>query len=275
MYRILAMLLGLLLMGHLQGQDRHATVTLSDGKVLAGKVVAMDLATLQLLVGEEVVTLAAADIKTCQFDDGATPVSSDAGGGQPPPVAAAHAPETKVTATPPPTGAAGEARVRLPLPDPVVEGQDDAPVPHDLRRSRLRGRLELLDQAYPWLVPTEPIQWISIGLLLFAFLSLTVHVSTSVVGAEVNAAGRCMALAAWYLLTTLLQVALVPAVQLATCIMLIANPALALFWLRNLFGLTRGASVIAYAVQLGFVLLGYGVLELVTSLLGSIGASHA
>ena len=139
----------------------------------------------------------------------------------------------------------------------------------------MRGRLELLDQAYPWLVPTEPIQWISIGLLLFAFLSLIVHVSTSVVGAEVNAAGRCMALAAWYLLTTLLQVALVPAVQLATCIMLIANPALALFWLRNLFGLTRGASVIAYAVQLGFVLLGYGVLELVTSLLGSIGASHA
>ncbi len=75
--------------------------------------------------------------------------------------------------------------------------------------------------------------------------------------------------------TTLLQVALVPTLQLSTFVMLIANPALALFWLRSLFDLTRGAAVIAFAVQLGFVLLGYGVLELVTALLGSINGGHA
>ncbi len=145
-------------------------------------------------------------------------------------------------------------------------------IPHDLRgRSLLRLRLEVVDAAFPWLVPTAPTQWISIGLLLFVSLCLVIHLSTRVSGADGVALGRSMALASWYMVTGLVQMALVPASQFSTGVMLLANPAVALFWLCTLFGLSRGASVVAFAVQLGFVVLGYGVLELVTSLLGSIG----
>jgi hypothetical protein len=33
---------------------------------------------------------------------------------------------------------------------------------------------------------------------------------------------------------------------------------------------SRGGAMVAFAVQLGFLVLGYGLLEMVTSLLGSI-----
>lgn len=274
MSRALVLLLGFLLLSSIRAQDpapvaaprdRQVTVTLNDGKVVQGKVVAMDLASLQVESGEFVVTIPAADIRTCHFDDGTGTMHEVTLPAQPP------VPEAKA-----PAKAADPApRARLPLQDPVAGELDPASIPHDLRRSRWRSRLADLDERYPWLVPAAPMQWLSIGLLLFACLSLVVHLSTSVVGAEANAAGRCMALAAWYMVTTLLQVALVPTLQLSTFVMLIANPALALFWLRSLFDLTRGAAVIAFAVQLGFVLLGYGVLELVTALLGSINGGHA
>lgn len=270
MTRLLLVLLWLVLAVQLpaQAQDpaqahRHAKVTTNDGKVVVGVVLAMDLASLELQVGDDVVRIAASDIRTCHFD----------GAGDAAPAAPVVAAKAGSTAKPV-AKVAEPVRVRTPPPAPEVDGQEESPLPHDLRKSRLRTRLDLLDEAYPWLVPAAPVQWFSIGLLLFACWSLVVHLSTSVVGDESVAAGRCMALAAWYLLTTFLQVAMVPAAQLSTFIMLIANPALALFWLRNLFDLTRGAAMIAFAVQLGFVLLGYGVLELVTALLGSIGASQ-
>ena len=54
-------------------------------------------------------------------------------------------------------------------------------------------------------------------------------------------------------------------------LMLLLNTTLALFWLRALFGLSRGGTVIALLVQLGFAAVGWGVLELVTALLASVG----
>lgn len=255
MSRLLVLLVALFLWSNARGQDRSATVTRTDGKVFAGRVVAMDLGHLQLQVGDEVLTIAAEDIRTCHFDYGSA------------------AAKPAAAATPPPKRDQ-RPKVALPLPDPVVVGQDEPPPPHDLRRSRFRARLEVLDEAYPWLVPTEPIQWFSIGLLLFTALSLVVHLSARVVGSEIDEVTRCMALSGWYMLTAVLQMAMVPASQLGTFVMLLANPACALFAMRNLFGLSRGAAVIAFAVQLGFLLLGFGVLELVTSLLGSIGTGQ-
>lgn len=271
MVRLLLVLLCLVLTGQVSAQTqdpaqarRHAKVTTNDGKVVAGLVLAMDLTSLQLQVGADVLTIAASDIRTCHFD----------GDGEAPPAAPAGVVAKPVAPAKPTAKVVDPARGRVsPLP-PDADGQQEEAVPHDLRKSLLRARVDLLDEEYPWLVPAAPVQWFSIGLLLFACVSLVVHLSTSVVGAEGAGAGRCMALAAWYLLTTFLQVGMVPTAQLSTFIMLIANPALALFWLRNLFDLTRGAAMIAFAVQLGFVLLGYGVLELVTALLGSIGASQ-
>ncbi len=279
MLRLVVLLLGLLVLGPLRAQDRQAKVTTNTGNVVVGKVVAMDLDGLQIQVGEQLVTIAAADIRTCQFDD-SSPRSSVEQSPRPdaaPTVAPAPAPSAAPGGAPP--AAAGEAarpmRVRLPLPDAEVEGQDQSSKALPTRQSRLRARIAVIDEAYPWLVPTEPMQWLSVALLLFACVSLVVHLSVSVVGAENNAAGRSMAMAVWYIVTAFLQVALVPSIQLATFVMLILNPALALFWMRNLFAMTRGGALVAFAVQLGFLLLGYGVLEMVTSLLGSIGVGHS
>ncbi len=270
MLRLVVLLLGLLVLGPLRAQERQAKVTTNTGRVVAGKVVAMDLDGLQIQVGEQLVTIAASDIRTCQFDDAS---SASAVESAPRSDAAAS---TAPSAVPPvvPIQTDRPIRVRLPLPDAEVEGQDRASTPFPTRQTRLRARIAIVDEAYPWLVPTEPMQWLSVALLMFACLSLVVHLSVSVVGAENNAAGRAMAMAVWYLVTAFLQVALVPSAQLATFVMLVLNPALALFWLRNLFAMTRGGAMVAFAVQLGFLLLGYGVLELVTSLLGSIGVGH-
>ncbi|MBL8750460.1 MAG: hypothetical protein JNK78_14955 [Planctomycetes bacterium] len=270
MLRLVVLLLGLLVLGPLRAQERQAKVTTNTGRVVAGKVVAMDLDGLQIQVGEQLVTIAASDIRTCQFDDAS---SASAVESAPRSDAAAS---TAPSAVPPvvPIQTDRPIRVRLPLPDAEVEGQDRASTPFPTRQTRLRARIAIVDEAYPWLVPTEPMQWLSVALLMFACLSLVVHLSVSVVGAENNAAGRAMAMAVWYLVTAFLQVALVPSAQLATFVMLVLNPALALFWLRNLFAMTRGGAMVAFAVQLGFLLLGYGVLELITSLLGSIGVGH-
>lgn len=84
-----------------------------------------------------------------------------------------------------------------------------------------------------------------------------------------------MLITLWYMLSGFLQVAMVPVLHVTTVVMLIGNTAVALFLLRGLFGMTRGAAVLAFAVQLGFVLLGYGILQLVDALLKSVGSSAA
>ena len=270
MFRIVAVLLVFLAGVGLRAQERPATVVMEDGRELAGTVVAIDLGALQLRVGEEVLTLATGQIRSCKFqgiETAAAPAPESAPvPAQPATQEPAAAPAAAGTQRPP----VRAARVHLPLPDPIVPG-DEVAVPHDLRhRSHFMARLHAIDAAFPWLVPTDPTQWISLSLLLFACLSLVVHMSVTVIGAETPAFGRSMGLAFWYQLTGLLQMLMVPSAHVATFSMLIGNTAMALFWLRNLFGVSRGGAMIAFAVQLGFVVLGYGVLELVTALLGSI-----
>jgi hypothetical protein len=134
----------------------------------------------------------------------------------------------------------------------------------------LRSRLSSLDEAYPWLQPTAPMQWLSIGLLLAILLSLTVHGSVKVAGSEAATLPRSACLGVWYLFSTFVQVAMVPANSLTVVLMLLANPTVALFLMSSLFGLSRVGAIIALAVQLGFAVIGFGALELVTAVLGSI-----
>jgi len=278
MLRIVVMLVVFLAGTMLHAQERPATVVLDDGRVLAGTVVGIDLGTLQLRVDGEVLSLATADIQSCKFEGDETAAApttpqANAAPAEGTVVAAPDAddvPAAGKTVTAVAQPKARTPRTRGPLPDPVVPG-DPTSVPHDLRyRSRLAARLHVIDANFPWLVPTEPAQWISLGLLLFACLSLVVHMSVSVVGAEAPGFGRSMLIALWYELTAFLQMAMVPSAHVATFSMLIGNTAMALFWLRNLFGVSRGGAMVAFAVQLGFLVLGYGLLEMVTSLLGSI-----
>lgn len=281
----------------LPAQERAATVVLNDGQVLEGTVLEIQLGSMRMRVGDEVFTIATADVQSCRFAEppasgadgeaqgeaqgGAQEPASNAQGQQPAPAAPqgegapAPAPAGEVAAPPragetAPSAAAPRTQpTNRPVPAKPRAAVADQPAVKR-PRSHAAARLEAIGEVYPWLVPSEPTQWISIGLLVFACLSLVVHLSVCVVGAESASFGRSMALALWYELTGLLQFALVPPVHVATFSMLIGNTALALFWLRQLFAVSRGGAVVAFAVQLGFAVLGYGVLELVTSLLASI-----
>lgn len=67
------------------------------------------------------------------------------------------------------------------------------------------------------------------------------------------------------------QVAMVPASDLSVVLMILINTSLSLFALCTLFGLARLNAVVALTVQLGFGVLVFGILELVTALFGSVG----
>lgn len=273
MTRFLSMLFVLLVACLAPAQERRATVQLDDGKVLTGTVLAMDLTTLQMQVGHEVMTLPATRIKSCRFDveeggENAAPPTATA------PIAnEAREAELEPVAAPEAEKAPTKPRItwKRPLPDPV-DPEATAELPHDERRqTRLRARIEALDRAYPWLEPTAPAQWISLGLLLAIASTLVVHLSVRFAGAEASGLGRCFGLTVWYLLTGFLQLAMVPVNDLSVTLMLLANTTMALFWVGALFALPRINALIAFAIQLGFVALGYGVLELVNALLGSVG----
>ena len=282
MLRLLLLVLAGLLASPLGAQEKRATVQLENGEVLVGRVLAMDLATLKLQVGHEVHTLAATSFRSCRIEA----MPSAEGEGSPAAEPASVEPAPAATAVPPSraTGdvvqdpapaAATKPRITWqgPLPDPV-DPEAEAALPHDLRhRSRWRARLEIVDEAYPWLAPTAPSQWVSLGLLLTVSLSLVVYLSVRVAGAEAASLGSSLVLALWYMVTTVVQAALVPVNNASVALMLLANPTFALFGMSAMFGLPRSGAVIAYAIQLGFVVLGYGVLELVNALLASIGAT--
>lgn len=268
-------------------QDREATVELDDGKVVVGKVLAMDLRTLQLQVDGAPLAVEAARIRSCRFrplEPAGEPAEGESADGaaalapqEPAAGSTASAPADPAELAVPAAGSAAPGKPRItwrgPLQDPV-DPEAAAQLPHDLRTSRLRGRLEALDQAYPWLAPTAPAQWFSLGLILMIGATLVVQLSVRVAGAEIPSLGRCFGVAAWYLLTTFLQVAGVAVSDLTVVLMLLANTSLALFWLVALFELPRLNALVAFAIQLGFVGLGWGVLELITAVLGSIGV-HA
>jgi hypothetical protein len=308
MLRIVAALIVFLAGVALRAQEQAAKVVMDDGRVLEGTVVAIELGSMQLRVGNEVLTLSTAQVRSCTMAEKGeeeAPASQEPpkptetqSNDVPPPAApavepapapavvperpaeatvapTAGAPEgaAAAEATPAPPGTKPSRASPRPLPAPIAK---DASTPIDERpQSLLKRRLHAVDAVFPWLVPTVPTQWLSVGLLLFALLSLVVHISVRVAGAETATFGRSMAVSLWYLLSGFLQMAMVPSVHVATFSMLIGNTALALFWLRNLFGLSRGGAMVALAVQLGFAVLAYGVLELVTSLLASIGTLPA
>jgi hypothetical protein len=250
-------------------QQRHATVQLEDGRTLDGVVLSMDLSQLQLEVGGVVQTLATAQIRSCRFREVGSAAAAPPEGG------AAEADAGALPAVPPTPRRPGW--VTLEEPQEVLRAAqfDPEAQPLDLRRRSLfRQRLEAIDEAYPWLCPAAPSQWASLGLSLFTLLTLVIYFSVKITGQELASMPRSMVLTVWYLLTGALQFGLVPALDIATVAILFGNTAFALFWLRALFGITRGAALLAYVVQVGCIVLGLGVLELADSILRSIGTTQ-
>jgi hypothetical protein len=290
------------LLAPLEAQERHAAVLLDDGRRLEGRVLEMDLEQLAIEVDGKVVRVPASSIRSCRFRDGDDPASravledekanaaaSKPAAGKPeagsaadvkaPATAAADpaaAPEAG-TAAPEaaPEAPPGPAEPKIswsgPLQDPIDPGSPQN-VPVDMRhRFHLKRRIEALDRAYPWLAPAAPSQWISLGLLLLVGSGLIVHMSVHICGGERPRLGRSVGLGIWYLLTAFAQVAMVPVNDLSVSVMVLFNGSVSLFWLCLLFGLTRGQAIVAQVVQLGFGALVFAILELVTSLLGSMG----
>lgn len=289
----------LCLLASAAAQERHATVTTLAGRTVAGRVVAMNLEAIELEVDGATIRIPATDMRSCRF----APAGEQPAGEQPageshgddvpadvPPAvqeptggsaAAAAGPAgagaggttAPDPAAPPPARKSPQVSWTRPLPDPV-DPTSTASLPFDLRhRSLLRARIAALDEAYPWLAPAAPTQWLSLGLLLLVAMGLVVHLSVHVAGAEAPRLGRSVGLGVWYLLTGALQVAAVPVHDLSITLMLLGNTAVSLFWLCALFGLPRFGAIVAVLVQLGFAVLVYGVLELVTALLGSVGVT--
>jgi hypothetical protein len=276
------------LAGGLAAQERQATVTLDDGRVLTGRVVALDLGSLQLQIGAQVETFSALRIQSCVFSR--EPAAEPAGGGSAdlgaearPGAASAEAvprgaPAVTVPA-PESRGLLRQRRLPVTLEEPIevlrAQAFDPEAQPHDLRhRSLWRRRLEALDQAYPWLCPAAPVQWASLGSLLFVLCSLAVYASVKIAGLDQATLVGSMAMSLWYLLAGVVQFCQVPDGDLALLAMLVGNAALACFWLRQIFGMTRSATVVAFAVQIGFAVLGLGVVQVADSLLRSVHAGQ-
>lgn len=289
------------LLAPLVAQERLASVQLEDGRRLEGRVLKMNLKLLEIQVGNKILRVPASLIRSCQFqesDDPATQALRESAAGDSPagvavaspldekatavaqdpvPVPApapAPAAEVAPAASKPAAPAAKTSRITWtgPLQDPVDPSSPDA-VPVDQRRSHLHRRIGMLDRAYPWLAPAAPSQWISLGIMLLVGLGLMVHMSVHVAGGEKSQLGRSMGLGVWYLLSGLAQVAMVPVNDLTIVLMILLNSTLSLFGLVGLFGLPRSGAVVALMVQLGVVVLVFGILELVTALLGSVGVS--
>lgn len=292
MSRLLAILLTLHLLVCAAAQERYAVVRLEDGSELRGTVVLMDIEQLQLRTTEGVVKIPAVRIRKCTIesaeeqsqDPRAPEKPSERAPAQEPvnaPVTApepAPAPAGEVAPKVAPAGSGATASRSPQSPagasvDRQQEPELDAVVGPTLRqRTYWKPRLAVFSERFPWFVPADPTQWISIGLLLFACLSLSVYSSTRLASGEPQEFARAMVLSVWFLVTGALQVAFVPANDLSAVIMLLVNPAFALLWLRVLFGLSRSAALVAFTIQLGFVVVGYGVIELLDSILRSINA---
>ena len=276
----------------LAAQERLASVQLVDGRKLEGKVLEMDLEHLAVEVDGKVLRLPASSIRNCRFRDGDDPATQALKEDEQAERSALAAGEagtstsTTASPTPPPEHDAAAAVAAAPLGEPApavtwtgplqdpIDPTSPANVPVDLRdRYHLRRRIDALDRAYPWLAPAAPSQWISLGLLLLVGSGLVVHMAVRVSGADRPRLGRSVGLGVYYLTTALAQVALVPVNDLSVSVMVLINGSMSLFLLCMLFGLTRGQAIVAQVVQLGFCALVFAILELVSSLLGTMGIS--
>ncbi len=282
----------------LLAQQRMAAVQLEDGQRLEGRVLSLSLTLLEIEVSGDVLKVPATRIRSCRFTEpeAADPLPASKQVLENPDRSLSTAPDVVVGEQPIAESKVATGELADDIEDSKVQerklvsgnfetwvrsrqhpldvGSVES-VPVDLRHSHWQHRIGLLDAAYPWLVPLAPSQWLSLGLLLLVGAGLVIHLSVYVTGIEKAPAGRSMILGGCYVVTGLFQVASVPVNDLSVVLMLSLNSGLCLYGLVSLFGLPRVGAVVALMVQLGFSLLVFGILELVTALLGAVGVGVA
>jgi hypothetical protein len=227
----LTLLMVLAVASGLIAQDRRATVEMDDGTVYTGKVLQEDVRQVVLDVDGHTQVLNAARIKSFEVEPAKTDGQKGGSG----------------TAAGDDGGASGIHRYLFLMP-----------------------RLKLIEQRFPWLRPTAPMQWMSIAVMLFVFAAFSLHIATRVVGAE--AAFRQSAfLAIWVCIATIAQVAFVPMNGAALLAMVLGNGLALIIMLRLMFGLSFPAACMAIVVLLIETAVGYGIVELIDATLLSIG----
>jgi len=237
-----------------RAQERTASVVRTDGTQLSGRVVEIGLQTLQIAVDGKVVTIDTKDIRSCTFEA----VGEAVNGSEP---------EHNGATTPREIGNTGGQRNA----GGVVAreyrksgGREGVTRAYDVRYNSLLGaRLARLDATYPWLAPTSPHQWLSIGLLLFALLSLVVYGSVRVAGGEMVSFPRSMLLAVIALGAAFGQFVFLPCEGAMLTAALVGNVVWPLLVLKALFDLPGGTVFVAFGVQIGCVGVGWGVVQLV------------
>jgi hypothetical protein len=215
--RALLVLLCLWCAGALAAQERQARLELEDGRVVIGRVVQVDNTGIALRVDDRVVAFRNAQIRSCHFE------------------------EVEPEAPAPPPAPGVETR-------PAAASPDDArPEPDSPHRTRALwdSRLHAFEAAFPWLVPKTGAEWLSLGLTSFALLAVAVHIAARLSATDRLGFGRALMLAAWFFVSTLLQVALVPNHAAGVALVLLANLGIAVALFQFAYGLSTSAAGLA------------------------------
>lgn len=245
--RVLLILLVGLLCVAAPGQSRHAALELVGGTKVSGPVLRVTTDSVVLQIDNAERRVARDQIRSCVFSEIPGLVANE------------DAPLSgRVGSVGDRDGAAGASPPRL----------------RDGRGIRLWDqRMEAVDVRFPWLFPAEPLQWISLSVLLFALLSLGVHAGVRIVAMEPVAFGRATAIGLWLLISGLVQVAWVPGATPAVVGSLVANSLLSLYLFKVAYGLSLGAGFLAWLLLAGQAAVAYGALVLTDTMFRSIGNS--
>lgn len=236
------------------------SIELEAGGVVEGRVVSVDSRAVVVEVDGVQRTFANEQVRKYHFTEleGAEPAATA------PPVAQAPVePAVDGGGKAAPTARLSEAQ----QPEPDVGGAT-APVRY---RSLWQKRLDALDRRYPWLFPAEPLQWISLGVMLFALLSLAVHFAARMAASDSLQFGRALFLGAWLLLTSVGLLAVLPPHNQALFGAIVGNLVATTILYAIVYGLSFGGAVLAVfllAIEGG---IGFGLLQLVDATLRSIG----
>lgn len=238
---LFALLVVLCLSGLAIGQGRMATVQLDGGLILQGRVLQLDVDHLVLQLADgRIENIEARHILSCNFhragDDGKA--------------------ATVPGETPPPAPEQQSAK-----PSEPVTGN----------RALVSRRLSALHHRYPWLAPEEPLQWISLVIMLFALAAIGIHAAAKIAGSDLAQFGRAVALAAGVLIAGVLQLAVVSGGPPILAGVALLNLVAWLVLLRAVFDLSLGGAFVALFATLaeGGVL--FLLIELVDKIMRSIG----
>lgn len=245
---LLALLIGLFC-AHAAAQQRIVTFVLDDGLRIEGPVIEFDATRIVVEVGGEPRTYPTERMRECRF----RVVEDEQGAAEAP----APAAETK------PVVPARNTRPRAVPPAPAG------------RMTPWRQRTAELQERYPWLVPTEPYQWVSLGVTLFALLALFSHFAAKLSGADQPGFGRAMGLAFVLLTAVFLDFVFVGRRESAYGIALALFALLVPLLHRSCYRLSLPGALLAsclFTAQLGF---GYAAFRLVDTMLRSMGVAGA